>query len=198
MSDFLSRLAARAVAETAPASPHEPSAPAAVTVASRAEPAPAAEPPVARALPSAPAVRSEPPEVRFEPEIAPEPGERVASDTGGEQAVETSFAAQAAAPRPVATAEPGEPRPGPSAGVPVATAVPVPAAPIVRRVVESRLERTHTLSSVVADEPPVRVHIGRLEVRANLEQPAPKPQRREPERPQGPTLSDYLRGRRSA
>jgi len=35
-------------------------------------------------------------------------------------------------------------------------------------------------------------------VRANLEQPAPKPHRREAERPQGPTLSDYLRGRHSA
>jgi hypothetical protein len=44
----------------------------------------------------------------------------------------------------------------------------------------------------------VRVHIGRLEVRANLEQPQPQRPRRESERPQGLTLSDYLRGRRSA
>ena len=69
----------------------------------------------------------------------------------------------------------------PAPSVRVAVAVPVLAAPIVRRVVESRLERVHTVSTTVAaDEPPVRVHIGRLEVRANLEQPAPKPQRREP------------------
>jgi hypothetical protein len=57
----------------------------------------------------------------------------------------------------------------------------------------------HTVStSIAAGEPPVRVHIGRLEVRANLEQPASKPERREPARPQGQTLSDYLRGRRTA
>jgi hypothetical protein len=198
MSDFLSRLAARAVADAPRAPRREPSTPAAVTVASRAEPAPATEPPVARALPSAPAVRSEPPEVRVEREIAPEPGERVASSTGREQVVEQSVVAEAAAPRPVSAAEPREPDRQRSVAVPVAAAVPVPAAPIVRRVVESRLERTHTVSTIAADEPPVRVHIGRLEVRANLEQPAPKPPRREPERPQSPTLSDYLRGRRSA
>jgi hypothetical protein len=46
--------------------------------------------------------------------------------------------------------------------------------------------------------PPVRVHIGRLEVRANLQEP-PRPQRA-PERPQPQELAlgDYLRGRRSA
>jgi len=51
---------------------------------------------------------------------------------------------------------------------------------------------------VAADEPPVRVHIGRLEVRANLEQPARRPERREPQKQQGTTLSDYLRGKRTA
>ena len=106
----------------------------------------------------------------------------------------------AAAPRPPApTSEASETDPLPAPTVPSAIATPVAAAPIVRRVVESRLERMHTVStSVAADEPPVRVHIGRLEVRANLEQPASKPERREPQRPQGPTLSDYLRGRRTA
>jgi hypothetical protein len=198
VSDFLSRLATRAVADAPRASRREPSAPPAVTVAPRAEPAPTTEAPIARALPSAPAVRSAPPDVRVEPEITPEPGERVASSTGREEVAEKSVAKEAAAPPPLSAAKPREPDRQRSVAVPVAAAVPVPGAPIVRRIVESRLERTHTLSTVAADEPPVRVHIGRLEVRANLEQPAPKPQRREPERPQSPTLSDYLRGRRSA
>jgi hypothetical protein len=42
------------------------------------------------------------------------------------------------------------------------------------------------------------VHIGRLEVRASLEQPAPQPRRREePRRPPELSLSDYLRGRQA-
>jgi hypothetical protein len=48
------------------------------------------------------------------------------------------------------------------------------------------------------EPPPVRVHIGRLEVRANLQEaprPAPVPQAAELE---GLSLSDYLRGRREA
>jgi hypothetical protein len=51
-------------------------------------------------------------------------------------------------------------------------------------------------ASVAGDEqPPVRVHIGRLEVRANLhEAPRSEPRRQEPE-PEGLALSDYLRGK---
>jgi hypothetical protein len=79
----------------------------------------------------------------------------------------------------------------PSAPVVVATPV---ATLSPHRHVESRVERTHTVEFAAA-EPPVRVHIGRLEVRANLEQPQRQRPRREPERPQGLTLSDYLRGR---
>jgi hypothetical protein len=44
--------------------------------------------------------------------------------------------------------------------------------------------------------PPVRVHIGRLEVRATVQgPPRPQPHRAEPREP-GLSLSDYLRGRR--
>jgi len=152
------------------------------------------EPHVARAVPSAPAVRSELPEFHAEAERGPELTERAASNVPREEVVKTHVAAEALRPLSV---EPREDVPAAPA-VPVAVAVPVPAAPIVRRVVQSRLERTHMVSTVAADEPPVRVHIGRLEVRANLEQPPPKPARRQPERPQGQALSDYLRGRRSA
>jgi hypothetical protein len=196
VSDFLSRLAARAVADPPRTPPSVPSTPAAVTFASRAEPAATMEPHVARAVPSAPAVRSEPPEFHADAERAPELTERAASIEPREEVVKTHVAAEAL--RPLSVGDPREDVPAAPA-VPVAVAVPVPAAPIVRRVVGSRFERTHTVATVVAaDEPPVRVHIGRLEVRANLEQPPPKPARRQPERPQGQALSDYLRGRRSA
>ena len=49
-----------------------------------------------------------------------------------------------------------------------------------------------------ADDRPLRVHIGRLEVRANLE--TPQPGRREPQAVQQPSvpLPEYLRGRRRA
>jgi hypothetical protein len=48
------------------------------------------------------------------------------------------------------------------------------------------------------EPPPVRVHIGRLEVRANLqEQPRPAPVLQpQPAEPEGLSLSDYLRGKR--
>jgi hypothetical protein len=49
------------------------------------------------------------------------------------------------------------------------------------------------------DTSTVRVHIGRLEVRANLEHAAPPPQPRPADsRPQGLSLADYLRGKRVA
>jgi hypothetical protein len=46
-------------------------------------------------------------------------------------------------------------------------------------------------------QPAVRVHIGRLEVRANLEQPLRQPQQRRESRRDELTLSDYLRGRQA-
>jgi hypothetical protein len=49
--------------------------------------------------------------------------------------------------------------------------------------------------SAAEERPETRVHIGRLEVRANL-QPAPPPRRREPERAPELSLTDYLRGSR--
>jgi len=196
VSDFLSRLAARAVREQPRTLPSLPSASEAVQGSRPITREPAHEPPVARATPSAPAVRSEPPEPRVE---RSEPRDRPGSKTPSERIPERTVVHAAPPTIPRSTAEPLEADLLPAPSVPVAVAAPVLAAPIARRVVESRLERVHTVSTTVAaDEPPVRVHIGRLEVRANLEQPAPTPRRREPQRPQGPTLSDYLRGRRSA
>ena len=51
-------------------------------------------------------------------------------------------------------------------------------------------------AAAVREEPqPVRVHIGRLEVRASLQQPVPPQPRRDDPRPPGRSLADYLRGR---
>jgi hypothetical protein len=49
------------------------------------------------------------------------------------------------------------------------------------------------------EQPAVRVHIGRLEVRANLQAaPPPEQPRRGQATPEGPSLSEYLRGRSEA
>lgn len=48
------------------------------------------------------------------------------------------------------------------------------------------------MRAAAEERPEVRVHIGRLEVRANL-QPAPPPRRREPEPAPELSLTDYLR-----
>jgi hypothetical protein len=52
-------------------------------------------------------------------------------------------------------------------------------------------------ANVAHDESPVRVHIGRLEVRANLQERPRTERRREEREPEGVALSDYLRGRRA-
>jgi len=80
-----------------------------------------------------------------------------------------------------------------AAAAPAATVAAEPAAPAKQAVLsEAQPPRS------AATSPPVRVHIGRLEVRANLQEP-PRPQR-PAERPRSQELSlgDYLRGRRSA
>jgi hypothetical protein len=203
MSDFLSRLAARAVGEAPRVRPA--AAPDVAAPPGDAAREAASEAPAARATPTAPAVRSEPPEVPAEPTVPfvprPAPDERRhAAAQRTDPAPETAGRKEAPPLRPPAFER--EPRmrteAAPAAeAVPVVPAAPVTPAPAVRRV-ESRPERVRSASTVAADEPPVRVHIGRLEVRANLEQPPRQVTTREPARPQELTLSDYLRGRRSA
>lgn len=194
MSDFISRLAARAVAQT----PVTSTAPPAV---SRAEPAarmpePAVEARVAHATPAASAVRSEAPEVRVEP-TRPAKRELVTESSVRERIVEktTVRVAAAARPAPVEAAPAHERQPEP---VEVVRAAPVAATPAAVRVVESSVTRMQAAPSVPAEEPAVRVHIGRLEVRANLEQPPAPPQpRSRPAAPEGLSLGEYLRGRRT-
>ena len=78
-----------------------------------------------------------------------------------------------------------------------ATALPVPT------VAASPIEAPQTVSPVAPlardDAPPVRVHIGRLEIRANVQEPPrPQPARHESRRAEELSLGDYLRGRRGA
>jgi hypothetical protein len=89
---------------------------------------------------------------------------------------------------------------------PVLASASVPVAPIAPVLVQAAPLRDgpppKVSSAAVASEraaaPTVRVHIGRLEVRANLQE-APKPPRgREAARAEGLSLSDYLRGKREA
>ena len=78
----------------------------------------------------------------------------------------------------------------PVAAAPLARATPVspaPVAPVAAAVLPVAAE----------EQPTVRVHIGRLEVRANLEQPLQQPQKRRESRRDELTLSDYLRGRQA-
>ena len=67
---------------------------------------------------------------------------------------------------------------------PLPRAGPTPAAPTAAVMVERD------------DAAVVRVHIGRLDVRANLQEAPKRPPRRAETRPEGLSLSDYLRGRR--
>ena len=157
-----------------------------------------------RATPAAPEVRSEAPEAP--PELPATPAESVAEAhpaapmkraDGVETPARREPRRQPSQPRAQERAEP-PPRDTRTSAAPVVVPAAPVAAPVVRHVAETRLERVRSVATVAADEPPVRVHIGRLEVRANLEQPAPKPVRREPPRQEGVSLADYLRGRRSA
>jgi len=215
VSDFLSRMAARAVGEPAAARPRVPAlfekpgaageatlevvdeevvaprgtagreephpagtrAPAASPPAwPRPDPEPATAPPAPGATPSAP----RPHEIAVPPRA-------ISSAQHHERLPEPL---QAGRPERLAvTAADGRNPPLASAAVRVTPAVPaVAAAP----------EPALSAPAAVArhDEPAVRVHIGRLEVRANLQQPAPKQPRREAPRAEELSLADYLRGKR--
>jgi hypothetical protein len=103
-----------------------------------------------------------------------------------ESVVEPTSAERGAAVAPASpTAAASAPPPAAAAAQPVArlafTDPPPPAAP----------------TAAAAERRPVRVHIGRLEVRAALQEtPMPQPARERP-RPPELSLGDYLRGRRS-
>ena len=79
---------------------------------------------------------------------------------------------------------------------PVVPAMPLSVAtPVASR---SADEGVRIASPSAAEPPPVRVHIGRLEIRANLPEPAPvrPPARQGREEARSVSLADYLRGAR--
>ena len=117
------------------------------------------------------------------PEIAPATG-----DISVKPLAEASHAV--ARPDPVARAVP--------AAAAVAAVAAVPVAPAVLGFRARPAPSQEAVRSGLAEPPTVRVHIGRLEVRANLQEaPPPRPRRAETA-PPGPSLADYLRGHRTA
>jgi hypothetical protein len=82
---------------------------------------------------------------------------------------------------------------------PIAAVVPalVPATPVTQSVAPPRAP-TAAAAHERDDAAVVRVHIGRLDVRANLQEAPARPPRRARTSPEGLSLSDYLRGRREA
>jgi hypothetical protein len=127
------------------------------------------------------------------PPVAPAP----ASTANPHPPAAQPSAAEAAPARPASADE----RPAPQRRTPVATTARVAARPAAQgRPAPAPDRREPAVPPAVAEAPVVRVHIGRLEVRANL-QPAPAsapaPARSEPA-PEELGLSAYLRGERAA
>jgi hypothetical protein len=211
MTTFLSRVAARAVGTQAAATPRPRSL---FESAPRSELVEAVEQPVSSwsAPPSSPRIPlpQEPSEPL--PDTAPpsvperpardeakrrrpgdEPGpvsERVGSPQREVEVVAERF--QTVAPA-------GSGRASTAEAVVLAIAAPAPPrarAPVVVAPGTARRPlRSPAHDSAIEPEPEVRVHIGRLEVRANI-QPAPPPRKRDPERAPEISLTDYLRGSR--
>jgi hypothetical protein len=207
VTDFISRLAARATGGSAAASPRvpglfeEPAAASDTTfeivdqeviaparVGSTAEPARRADRPdeltqvEAFAQPPGAAVGGR--RVALPAQRAPEsaPG----SPTGEP---ERAKASRRDARTPMESAR--GTRPTSTGGLPVTAALPAVAA---------AHETAATSPSGVSgtELPTVRVHIGRLEVRANVQAPVGQQPLRQPSHPVGLSLADYLRGKREA
>jgi hypothetical protein len=209
MSDLIGRIAARAVGTPALAQP-QVAAPLVgegglgvveeEVAVPNATPVPAAEAPAAVPVPAAAA--------------APRASDP-ARDIAAEQVTTLEVPPAAALPRPAAeelprherhlsapqraSVDPTEVELGVPAAEPraAATAVPVPVSPATP-VLTAPPSAPAAATTTSEEQPPVRVHIGRLEVRANLqEQPRPAPVLQPlPVEPEGLSLSDYLRGKR--
>jgi hypothetical protein len=213
VSDFLGRIAARAVGEAPLAQPRLPAlfeqAGSAETFGPRIVDEEVVVPAPARELKAGgttrPALEAKPREAR-----EPHTTANVTHDRENQIPVSVPRASDpqiAEPPKPRDTLSlgvgeapslPPAPAPSPLPERPsvAASAAVVPAAPANRGV---RLPEPSTPAFVPEEQPAVRVHIGRLEVRANLQDAAPRPQPRLAEsRPQGLSLSDYLRGKREA
>ena len=215
MSDFLARIAARAVGDAPRAQPrlpgpferHAPATGAEVGIEVVDEQVPA---PAPLALRPAGTPRSSP--APNEPELAPpsargglggaNPAHQAAVPRAHEnarfEAPELATPTEPTAPLPetVVTVE-REVRTSPLA--PVAAVVPalVPVTPVTQSVAPPTAP-TAAAPLDRNDAAVVRVHIGRLDVRANLQDATKRPPSRARTSPEGLSLSDYLRGRREA
>jgi hypothetical protein len=213
VTDFLSRVAARAVGASAAARPrvgglfepagsagdatlevveeevvapapvpHRKETPVAGELGRSAAPSPSAPTaPVARRAdpPAVPDAQqpARPPDVVAQSNYVPAPPHAIGSREAEPEPVHVARSEQSLPPPVVAAAPLTQARPAARDGVPSNSLLlgsPAPA----------------------REEPPVRVHIGRLEVHANVQPPAPERPRREPARPESLSLADYLRGKR--
>jgi hypothetical protein len=187
VSDVFSRLAARAVGQAAVAQPRlpalfEPTAEPLEVYGEEVAPAPT---PATR-HDAEPAVRTT--SRRSEPVAEPQrPLEREAAEPAVER-----IRAETRETRQLVLRERRRTHTGtPIVATPPAVPVPVPATPLT----PPAPPREPVAVAAAPEEPAVRVHIGRLEVRASLEAPpraAPKGPEPQPE----PSLSAYLRGER--
>jgi hypothetical protein len=206
VSDFLSRLAARAAGQAPLAQPRVPTrfedpgeaAEPLDVVAGRAPSEPAADvaaavspvtPPPRPPLP--PAAAPGAPHVAEAPARTPMPAPP-APLVEDHAVTEPLGAAQPARER-VASEPPAAVPPSPAAAPP-AVAVTAAGRPRNPGAVAPSPAGPADIAAPPPEPPPVRIHIGRLEVRANLEPvPATKPERRRPSEPEL-SLTDYLRG----
>ena len=201
MSDFISRIAARAVGMPPVARPRLPTFFAHAAAADDAEGM--QEGVVA---PAAPRVQAQAEAPRHEPRSEPKPD--VESPTPGSPEEHIEVAPQVSRDsvlvrerstiheREIAEVVHVEPPQEarheliPQAGATVA----VQATPVVLE--PERAAAVPAPGARAEDVPSVRVHIGRLEVRANIQQAPPQLPRRAEPRTQELSLSDYLRGKR--
>jgi len=222
MSDFLSRVAARAVGRAPAAQPRLPAlfdpSPGAElelvgegTPERTAVPAPPTDPRRRSSLAAAgPTDPGSPVERRPAPAAIPAAATQDADlpDATAKRppsAVETRIPDErdrAVGPPP--EREPAAIVPAPRSAEPVPAQAAVAAEPASPAALEAGSHgAVSSPATAVGDpSPSMRVHIGRLEVRANLQPAAPMPpaapQRRRPDQPQGLSLTDYLRGKRGA
>lgn len=203
MSDFIARLAARAVGQAAVAQPRLPSlfeagpgsevSPDGIEViddevttgpqsAVQSDTSAASAPSASR---DAAPQRSEPASSREQHDTSDRPRTRqTATDAAGEAAPHQRQARPSLVPDPVPPTVLAVP------AVPVMAASPLASWPAT--------ESIRSATPAAPELPAVRVHIGRLEIRANLPESAP-PRPRTPPREdaaKGVSLADYLRGTR--
>jgi hypothetical protein len=211
VTDFLSRVAARAVGASAAAQPRltglfEPAGPAGDATLELVEEeavAPAAAPRRDEAPPAGELDQGRPQPAAAPPAQLARGADRPNAPVEPRPPTPTDFVADShyvPEPARASRARAREPERVPAARVEERVPVPVVAAAPLAHALPTAAAREPAPPPAPAaarvEEPPVRVHIGRLEVRANVQPPPPERPRREPAGPDGLSLADYLRGKR--